>query len=200
LGRWASGRAIDRKKAIGSNNAAAGIVRPCVTAALGLVLCAAAIGCSAGGDTADGEGRDDVPAHVLDADLRRSTLFDTRREFGLALAATGRADVHLVPVAEHPADLLADLHDRECASAAVLEDVGVELSGDWMVTDLHTAVGQLTVTQRTSGVTAAVEEVLGNVIFSVTAETATPVATVDDAQPTASVGSRSRPPAATRTH
>jgi hypothetical protein len=213
------------------------------------VLCAGAIGCGASDDdTADGERPDAVPAPVLDAALRRSTLFDTRREIGLALATTGEADVHLgtiqlitplfetvapttrdatlaagdrarvmplpfgtarcddadddapeiaavvdgdevrVPVTEHPADLLANLHDRECAAAAVLEDVGFELSGAWTVTDPHTADGQLTVTQRTPGVTAVVDEVLGNVIFGVTAGTASPVVTVDDDQPTASVG------------
>jgi hypothetical protein len=215
------------------------------------VLCTGAVGCGASGDDgADGRTRDPVPAPVLDAALRRSTLFDTRREIGLALATTGDADVHLgtiqlvtplfetlapttrdatlaagdrprvmpipfgtarcdgaedgeqapeiaavvdgeevrVPVAEHPSDLLANLHDRECASAAVLEDVALELSGAWTVTDPYTAEGQLTVTQRTSGVTAAVDEVFGNVIFGVTTATASPVLTVDDDQPTASVG------------
>ena len=226
------------------------VVRRCVAAVLGLVLCAGAVGCGASDDDrADGDAQDAVPAPVLDADLRRSTLFDTRREIGLALATTGDADVHLgtiqlvtplfetlapttrdatlaagdrarvmpipfgtarcngaeeqdspdiaavvdgeevrVPVTEHPADLLADLHDRECASAAVLEDVALELTGAWTVTDPQTADGQLTVTQRTSGVTAVVDEVLGNVIFGVTTATASPVLTVDDDQPTASVG------------
>lgn len=223
------------------------VVRRCVTAALGLVLCASAFACGSSDDddTAD-EGRATVPAPTLDAALRRSTLFDTRREFGLALATTGDADVHLgtiqlvtplfetvaptardatlaagdrprvmplpygtvrcdgaeaeapeiaavvdgeqvhIPVTEHPADLLADLHDRECASAAVLEDVALELNGDWTVTDPQTAVGQLTVTQRTSGVAAVVDEVLGNVIFGVTTGSASPVVSVDDEQPTSS--------------
>jgi hypothetical protein len=213
------------------------------------VLCLGAVGCGASDDdTADGERQEAEPAPVLDAALRRSTLFDTRREIGLALATTGDADVRLgtiqlitplfetlapiardatlaagdrarvmplpygtarcdgadddaaeiaavvdgeevqVPVTEHPADLLANLHDRECASAAVLEDVSLELTGAWTVTDPHTADGQLTVTQRTSGVTAEVDEVLGNVIFGVTTATASPVLTVDDDQPSASVG------------
>lgn len=227
------------------------VVRRCAAAVLGLVLCAGAVGCGASDDdSADGQGQDAVPAPVLDAALRRSTLFDTRREIGLALATAGDADVHLgtiqlvtplfeslapttrdatlaagdrarvmpipfgtarcdgategehapeiaavvdgeevrVPVTEHPADLLVDLHDRECASAAVLEDIALELSGAWTVTDPHTAAGQLTVTQRTAGVTAVVDEVLGNVIFGVTTATASPVLTVDDDQPTASVG------------
>jgi hypothetical protein len=224
-------------------------VRRSRAAVIGLLLCAGAAGCGGSDDDrAEGARPEAVPAPVLDAALRRSTLFDTRREFGLALATTGDADVHLgtiqlvtplfetvapttrdatlvtgdrprvmpvpygsarcdgaqadapeiaavvdgeevrVPVTEHPADLLADLHDRECASAAVLEDVGFELGGDWTVTDPYTAVGQLTVTQRTSGVTAAVDEMLGNVIFGVTTETGSPVLTVDDQQPTASAG------------
>jgi hypothetical protein len=225
------------------------VVRRWIAAVLGLVLCAGAVGCGASDDdTADGGPNDAVPAPVLDAALRRSTLFDTRREIGLALATTGDVDVHLgtiqlitplfetlapttrdatlaagdrarvmpipfgtarcdgaeedapeiaavvegeevrVPVTEHPADLLANLHDRECASAAVLEDVSLELTGAWTVTDPYTADGQLTVTQRTSGVIAEVDEVLGNVIFGVTTATASPVLTVDDDQPSASVG------------
>ena len=213
------------------------------------MLSVGAIGCgSSDDDAAGGDGGGSEPVAVLDAALRRSTLFDTRREIGLALATTGDVDVHLgtiqlvtplfetvaptsrdatlvagdrarlmplpfgtarcddaddsppeiaavvdgdevrVPVAQHPADLLANLHDRECASAAVLEDVGLELSGDWTVTDPHTAAGQLTATQRTPGVTAVVDEVLGNVIFGVTTETAGPVLTVDDDQPAVTVG------------
>ncbi len=217
------------------------------------MLAVGVIGCGSsdddaagGGGGGNGGGRE--PAPVLDAALRRSTLFDARREIGLALATTGDVDVHLatiqlvtplfetvaptsrdatlvagdrarlmplpfgtarcadadesppeiaavvdgdevrVPVAEHPSDLLANLHDRECASAAVLEDVALELSGDWTVTDPHTAAGQLTATQRSSGVTAVVDEVLGNVIFGVTTETAAPVLNVDDDHPTATVG------------
>jgi hypothetical protein len=221
-------------------------VRRCATAVLGLILCAGAVGCGSSDDDETGDGRDARPAPALNADLRRSTLFDTRREFGLALATTGEADVRLgtiqlvtplfetlapttrdatlaagdrarvmpvpygtarcdgagdeapeiaavvdgeevrVPVTQHPADLLAELHDRECLSAAVLEDVGLELSGEWTVTDPQTAVGQLTVTQRTSGITAAVDKLLGNVILGVTTGTASPVVTVDDDQPTAS--------------
>ena len=93
-----------------------------------------------------------------------------------------------MPLEENPDGMLAHFHGIECASAAVLEDVGLELSGDWVVTDPHTAVGQLTVTQRTPGTTAAVEEVLGNVIFGVTtATTSSPVLEVGDDQPTAGV-------------
>jgi len=240
------GHAADRPRAAGLRSP---VVRRCAAAVLGLVLCLGAVGCGASDDdTADGERQDAEPAPVLEAALRRSTLFDTRREIGLALATAGDADVRLgtiqlitplfealaptardatlaagdrarvmpipygtarcdgaeedapeiaavvdgeevrVPVTEHPADLLANLHDRECASAAVLEDVSLELTGAWTVTDPYTADGQLTVTQRTSGVIAEVDEVLGNVIFGVTTATASPVLTVDDDQPSASVG------------
>lgn len=224
------------------------VVRRFVAAVLGALLCAAAVGCGSSGDDS-AAGDKTGPASALEATLRRSRLFETKRQIGLELAAGGDADVHVgaiqlvtplyetvsptdrdatltageparlmpirygtarcdtepegppelvavidgeevrVPLTEHPAGMLTRLRDLECTSAAVLEDVGLGLSGDWTVTDPHTASGQLTLTQRTPGVTAKVDEVLDNVIFSIaTANATSPVLTVDDDQPTAAVG------------
>jgi hypothetical protein len=226
------------------------VVRWFVAAVLGALLCGAAVGCrSSGDDSAAGDGTGTGAASALEATLRRSRLFETRRQIGLELAAGGDADVHVgtiqlvtplyetvpptdrdatltagdgarlmpipygtarcdtepegppelvavidgeevrVPLTEHPAGMLTRLHDIECTSAVVLEDAGLELSGDWTVTDPHTASGQLTLTQRTPGVTATVDEVHDNVIFSITtANATTPILTVDDDQPSAAVG------------
>jgi hypothetical protein len=92
-----------------------------------------------------------------------------------------------VPVTEHPEGMLAALHERECAAAAVLDDVDLALDGTWTVVDPYTATGRLTARQRTAGAEVEVDEMLGNVIFGVTTATTAPVLTVDDAQPTASV-------------
>lgn len=208
-------------------------------------------------DGSAGSADDGSEPVVLVADLQRSTLFDTRREFGLSVAATGDTDLQLetiqlatplfeevaptqrdtvlgageralvmplpygtaicgdgagdddgdgddgvavelaavvggeevrVPVTVHPEGMLSDLHDRECAAAAVLDDVELELDGEWTVLDPTTATGRLTATQRAPGVTAQVDELLGNVIFGVTTAETAPAVTVDDDVTTASVG------------
>lgn len=92
-----------------------------------------------------------------------------------------------VELDEHPAGMLAAFHERECASAEVLADVDLALTGDWVLTGPHTVEGRLDVTQRDAGVTAVVDEVQGNVIFTVTTATTAPVLTIDDATPTAGV-------------
>jgi len=117
-----------------------------------------------------------------------TALCDGEADGPAELVATVDGDEVRVPLTERPAGMLAHLHGLECASAEVLEDVALELTGDWVVTDPHTATGQLTVTQRTPGVTATVDEVLGNVIFGLTTATAGPVLTIGDDQPTAAVG------------
>ena len=104
------------------------------------------------------------------------------------LAAVVGGEEVRVPVTVHPDGMLADLHDRECAAAAVLDDVELVLDGEWTVLDPTTATGQLTATQQNPGVTAQVDELLGNVIFGVTTVETAPAVTVDDAATTASVG------------
>lgn len=216
-------------------------------AAVLLVLTLLAAGCGSGGDgDSSDEGTADGPAADLDATLRRSRLFETRRSLGLLLAATGDDDLRigdiqlvtplyeavpatsrdttltagarptLMPIPygtavcdptegptelvtdvdgeevrleldEHPAGMLAAFHELECASAEVLADVDLALTGDWVLTGPHTVQGRLDVTQRHPGVEAVVDEVQGNVIFTVTTASTAPVLSVDDATPTAGV-------------
>ena len=72
-----------------------------------------------------------------------------------------------VPVDEVPAGVLAGLHDAECAAAAVRADVELRLGDHWQRIPPRTVEGELEVVQRRPGVTAAVDELLGNVIFTV---------------------------------
>jgi len=71
-----------------------------------------------------------------------------------------------VELEEVPAGTLAALHDAECAAAAVFEDVDIHLGDEWKQTAPRTVTGSIEVVQRRSGVTATVDEVAGNVIFS----------------------------------
>lgn len=92
-----------------------------------------------------------------------------------------------VALGEHPAGMLAAFHELECASAEVLADVDLALTGDWVLTGPHTVEGRLDVSQRNPGVEAVVDEVQGNVIFTVGTTTTAPVLSIDDATPTAGV-------------
>ena len=93
-----------------------------------------------------------------------------------------------VALDESPDDMLADLHDAECAVTAVLTDVELRLGDDWERSAPRTIEGELTVVQRRPGTTAAVEDVLGNVIFTVaTDDEADPLAEVSDDRRSAEV-------------
>ena len=92
-----------------------------------------------------------------------------------------------VPLGEHPAGMLAAFHELECASAEVLADVDLALTGDWVSTGPHTVHGRLDVAQRRPGVEAVVDELQGNVIFTVTTSSSAPVLSIGDAAPTAGV-------------
>jgi hypothetical protein len=93
-----------------------------------------------------------------------------------------------VPLEESPSTLLDRLHTAECSAAAVLSDVELNLGDEWPTTATRTIEGELTLTQRKPGVTATVEEVLGNVIFKATRADggSGPVLAVSDDQPSAS--------------
>jgi hypothetical protein len=71
-----------------------------------------------------------------------------------------------VELEEVPGGILAALHDAECAATAVFEDVDIRLGDEWEQTAPRTVTGDIEVVQRRSGVTATVEDVAGNVIFS----------------------------------
>lgn len=93
-----------------------------------------------------------------------------------------------VAIEERPSSLLAALHEAECAEAAVLADVELRLGDSWEPTEAQTVAGRLEVTQREDGVAATVEEVLGNVIFTVRTDETDPVVEVGDDRPAADVG------------
>jgi hypothetical protein len=90
----------------------------------------------------------------------------------------------LIPIDESPAGLLGDLHAAECAVAAVMADVELRFGDDWVHTAPRTAEGEVEVIQRHPGVTATVEELRGNVIFTVDAgDEPDPLIEVSDDRP-----------------
>ena len=94
-----------------------------------------------------------------------------------------------VALDERSSGFLSDLHDAECAAAAVLASVDLHLGETWERTGERTVEGEIELVQRSTGVTAAVEEVLGNVIFSVsTAGSADSPLEVADDRPSAAGG------------
>jgi hypothetical protein len=72
-----------------------------------------------------------------------------------------------IPLDESPSDMLADVHAAECDVAAIRADVDLRMSGRWERTAPRTVEGELELVQRRPGVTAAVDQVEGNVIFTV---------------------------------
>jgi hypothetical protein len=74
-----------------------------------------------------------------------------------------------VAIEERPDNLLAELNHTECAASAVLANVDLHLGETWKPTETRTIEGQIELAQRSSGVTAVLEEVRGNVIFAVSA-------------------------------
>ena len=91
-----------------------------------------------------------------------------------------------VALDERSSGVLSDLHDTECTAAAVLASVDLHLGETWERTGERTIEGEVELVQRSAGVTAAVEEVLGNVIFSVsTAGSADSPLEVADDRPSA---------------
>jgi hypothetical protein len=93
-----------------------------------------------------------------------------------------------VPLAERPHGMLADRRAEECEVAAVLADVDLRLGESWERTAPRTLAGEVELAQRRPGVTAAVEEVEGNVIFTVAADAPpSPWLEVSDDRPAASL-------------
>ena len=89
-------------------------------------------------------------------------------------------------IEERPDNLLAELNDIECAASAVLASVDLHLGDTWKPTETRTIEGEIELAQRSSGVTAVLEEVRGNVIFTVsTADAAGSAIQVSDDAPSA---------------
>jgi hypothetical protein len=72
-----------------------------------------------------------------------------------------------LPLDERPSDMLASLQATECEAARVFENVSLRFGDDWESTEPRTVEGSLSLTQREPGVRAVVEELVGNVIFTI---------------------------------
>jgi hypothetical protein len=92
-----------------------------------------------------------------------------------------------VAIEERPDGLLSELRDIECAASAVLASVDLHLGDTWNRTEPRTIEGEIELAQRSSGATAVLEEVRGNVIFTVrSAAAAGSTVEVSDDAPAAS--------------
>jgi hypothetical protein len=121
-----------------------------------------------------------VPPQVRDVPVAASDRVAIPLPFGTAhcddvaeeppelIARLAGGDVH-VAIEERPDDLLSELRDTECAASAVLANVDLHLGDTGHATEKRTIEGEIELAQRSSGVTAVLEEVRGNVIFTVSA-------------------------------
>ena len=105
--------------------------------------------------------------------------------FGIAVVLAGGQAHHLEAVEEYDG-AVARLHQRECAAAEVHQRVDLAFGDRWDV-DGGAARGALTMAQRWRGDPVAVDDVVGNVIFTLVLEQAHPVLRVSDGAPTATV-------------
>jgi hypothetical protein len=87
---------------------------------------------------------------------------------------------------EEYAGAVGRLHARECAAADVLDRVDIAFGDEW-TQDGFTTSGELTMTQRHAGEPVAIDDAVGNVIFTLVLDEAHPVLRVSDEEPTASV-------------
>ena len=121
-----------------------------------------------------------VPPQVRDVPVAASDRVAIPLPFGSAqcddvaddppdlIARLAGEDVR-VALEEIPSGVLAELHDEECAATAVLASVDLHLGDTWQRTEARTIEGEIELAQRSSGVTATLDEVRGNVIFAVEA-------------------------------
>jgi hypothetical protein len=119
-----------------------------------------------------------VPPQVRDVPVAASDRVAIPLPFGTAqcddvaddppelIARLAGEDVR-VALEEIPSGVLAELHDEECAATAVLASVDLHLGDTWQRTEARTIEGEIELAQRSSGVTATLDEVRGNVIFGV---------------------------------
>jgi len=75
-----------------------------------------------------------------------------------------------VPIAESPSDLLATMHGNECAEIAIGDQLDLQLADGWERVGPTTIEGDLVMAQRHDGVTASIEQLTGNVLFTVATE------------------------------
>jgi hypothetical protein len=94
-------------------------------------------------------------------------------------------ELHLDATEEY-AGAVGRLHDRECAAADVLDRVDITFGDDW-TRDGIVISGALRLEQRQAGDPVAIDDAVGNVIFTLVLEHDHPVLRVSDDEPTARV-------------
>jgi hypothetical protein len=94
-----------------------------------------------------------------------------------------------VPLEVVPAGVVEELHTAECQAAGVAAAVELRLGDVWAPTGPRTIQGQVELTQRREGVTASLDELRDNMIFTVDAAEgrSPPWIEVSDEQPASTV-------------
>jgi hypothetical protein len=105
--------------------------------------------------------------------------------FPVAVVVASGEELHL-DAAEEYDGAVARLHQRECAAADVHERVAISFGDDWRQ-DGITVSGELRLGQRHAGEPVAIDDAVGNVIFTLVLERAHPVLVVSDDEPSAVV-------------
>ena len=85
-----------------------------------------------------------------------------------------------VAIEESPSDLLGTLQGNECAEVAIREQVDLRLDDGWERTGPTTIEGDLVMAQRQDGVMASIEQMTGNVLFTVSTDADADGDTIDD--------------------
>jgi hypothetical protein len=105
--------------------------------------------------------------------------------FPVRVVVDGGEELHLDAPEEYEG-AIARLHQRECAAADVRERVDITWGDEW-VQDGITVSGELRLDQRHRGEPVAIDDAVGNVIFTLVLDEAHPVMEVSDDAPSASV-------------
>ena len=105
--------------------------------------------------------------------------------FAVEVVLDGGEELHLDAVEEYEG-AVARLHARECAAADVHERVAITFGDEWEQHGVETT-GVLQMAQRHPGEPVAIDDAVGNVIFTLHTEDAHPVLEVSDAEPSAEV-------------
>ena len=104
--------------------------------------------------------------------------------FGVTLVVDGEA-LHLDAVEEFDG-AVARFHGRECGAADVRERVSITFGDEWTQDGIE-ITGELRLEQRHPGEPVAIDDAVGNVIFTLVLEQARPVLRVSDEAPSASM-------------
>ena len=110
---------------------------------------------------------------------------DPGASFPVMVVLDGGEELHLDAPEEYEG-AVARLHARECAAADVHERVDIAFGDEW-VQDGITVTGELRLEQRHPGEPVAIDDAVGNVIFTLITEQSHPVVAVSDDEPAATV-------------